>query len=133
MRIVDHALLERIGSSRVCEYCGSRLRHKAEVNHIIGRGLGGGHRMDVPLNCLAMGSPWDCGCHEAYHHGRITRDELVWITAIREWYLFEDAWEELRAIQRAHTPPGERRAYGRKARRAQRPVPPDSFDLLPPF
>lgn len=130
MRIVDYALLERMGSSRVCEYCGRRLKHKGEVNHIISRGLGGGHRMDIPLNLTLLGSPWDCGCHEAYHHGRIARDELVWIAAIREHYLFEDAWEELRAVQRAVTPPGERKRYGRPKKR---PVPPDQLDLLPPY
>jgi len=47
----------------LCEYCGCRCVR--EVHHaLITKGRG---RLDVPMNLIAAGSPFDCCCHDQAH------------------------------------------------------------------
>lgn len=85
VRLIDADLVNavRAAARGRCELCGRPCR-SLEVHHLIPRGIGGGKRLDHPLNLIALGGPWDCACHHKAENGKIARDELVKRIAQRE-------------------------------------------------
>jgi hypothetical protein len=83
MRIIDPVLLSRFSGAGYCEICHEWCRRR-EPHHVMRRGVGGGSRLDHRLNLLAVGSAWCCGCHNAIHEGRISRERQISVVALRE-------------------------------------------------
>ena len=48
--------------------------------------MGGGARLDIPINLVSLGSTqqWQCDCHRAIHDGNILRIDLLAVVAVRE-------------------------------------------------
>lgn len=78
MRITDEQALRRCRSRQRCECCGRRgFVHAA---HYIATGMGGGRRLDVDENLVAL-SPV---CHASHHNGHYpTPADLLYIIATR--------------------------------------------------
>lgn len=108
MRIVDDNLLDYFRSRPRCEYCGHASPGRLDPNHVYARGIGGGSRLDVVLNLVALCPGWTGGqCHDKYHNGRISRAELWRIIETREG--LEEGQAEA-AVHRLLRTPKERRA-----------------------
>jgi hypothetical protein len=79
MIIVDEKLLDRDFRGRqVCLLCGKR--RECEPEHWVCRGHGGGRRLDISINLLAV----DRGCHTKIHAGDISKFEVQRAIAKRE-------------------------------------------------
>lgn len=76
--IVKNAPLLKQMSRRPCELCGAV--EGTAAHHLWTRGMGGGGRLDVPLNLITL--CW--ACHRKHHDGHIRRDLLVKTVAWRE-------------------------------------------------
>lgn len=86
MRIEDEAVLREMRGPGCCEWCGAYGPHR-EAAHILASGLGGGHRLDIPLNLVSLGiGGWVgyaavCVCHNDSHNGkRPTTEDLLTIS-----------------------------------------------------
>lgn len=93
MKIVNEQLLEEFRQAGKCEWCGNRCRVR-EPHHIHARGMGGGNRLDVRINLVALGSTlaFQCTCHTDHHNGeRPLREELLAVACAREKCLQRDA------------------------------------------
>jgi hypothetical protein len=105
--ITDEALLNRFRGPGPCEWCKKPCRNR-EAAHVFCKGFGGWARLDVAVNVVALGGPWDCNCHGSHHDGnRPLRCDLLAVVAQREGLLQgqieETVWRLLRT-------PKERRA-----------------------
>lgn len=91
MKIVNEILLAEFRTAGRCEWCGAWCRVR-EPSHLWGRGFGGGTRLDVRINLMGKGSTanFECGCHNAYHAGKIGRNELLSVVAAREQCVPDD-------------------------------------------
>lgn len=82
MTVIDEALLATFRPGP-CEMCGRP--GPTEPHHVFARGLGGGWRLDIRINLIAI-----CRvCHDRVHWGKLgtaveTRDYLLGIVAERE-------------------------------------------------
>lgn len=77
-----------------CEWCGKRGR--TDPHHLTCRGIGGGHRLDIPENMLAL-----CrSCHDLVHAGKIKRDEMVAVVARRQKTTPEAIMEHIYLLRR---------------------------------
>lgn len=68
----DDSVLDLFRTAGKCEKCKQPFLRR-EPHHIIACGLGGGHRMDIPINLVALGPTLFfplCPCH-----GKATRNE----------------------------------------------------------
>ena len=86
MKHIDYALLDEFRTRGRCEVCGVFCAAR-EPHHLLARGMGGGGRMDIRENLIAVGSslPFpECPCHRAIHDGHIAKDDLLQIVARRE-------------------------------------------------
>jgi hypothetical protein len=86
MKIVNETILDEFRTPGRCEFC-RQFCPVREPHHVLARGIGGGGRMDVPVNLLALGAtrPFPaCLCHGRIHNGRIDRAELLEVIAHRE-------------------------------------------------
>lgn len=105
MKVIDETILDRFRHQLHCEYCGRKLRGRAEPHHLICRGRNSAFRMDVPLNLIALGGPADCNCHGKAGTGQLTRSALLEIVAAREGRLSgEEVWIELSRMKWRETP-----------------------------
>lgn len=100
MIVKNESILRLFKGPGNCQYCG-RWCNRLEAHHATCRGIGGANRLDIIENLLAVGSVWDCGCHD-----RITRGDIkpatVWLRiARREGKSVEWIMERVRAILRA--------------------------------
>lgn len=78
-----------------CERCSKR--GPVEPHHVFTKGMGGATRLDVKINLLAL-----CRvCHDGFHLGRISRDELLDIIAAREGVTRVDLIEAIWILRRA--------------------------------
>lgn len=102
MRVIDAELLRVFRGKQCCEWCGWALRSPAQPHHIFTRGMGGGSRLDVRINLVALGGPWDCDCHGRHHAGHepLTCD-LVALVAAREGLLQDELEREIWRLKRA--------------------------------
>ena len=64
MKIINESLLKEYRRAGECELCGKSCK-KREPHHIVARGMGGGRRMDIRCNLMAVGSTrgGECHCH----------------------------------------------------------------------
>jgi hypothetical protein len=91
MIIKDEVCLARFRRSPRCEWCGRPTPEGCDPHHaIIKRGIGGGSRLDVPENLVALCRGWSqktgqwVSCHQDAESGKITRWELLALIARRE-------------------------------------------------
>ena len=105
MRIIDEPLLDQFRGPGRCEHCGKLVR-KRDPHHWAARGIGGGGRLDVRCNLVALCSTFAGGgnCHRLAHDGKIKRDVLLGIIAARERTTPEAVEAEIWRLRR--TPKG---------------------------
>lgn len=101
MKIIDEDLLAEFRTPGKCDLCGKRCRTR-EPHHVYGRGMGGGGRMDIPINLLGLGGPFECGCHRAYHDGKIGREDMLSAVAKREQTTSELIVDEINRLRRTN-------------------------------
>ena len=111
MIIRDVPLMREFSGPGRCEYCG-RVCRKRDAHHVFSRGAG---RLDIRINLIGLGTvpPDGCGCHHAYHAGKIPRCDLLAVVAAREGLLQSDIEA---AIYRLRRTPGEKPARAKKRR-----------------
>jgi hypothetical protein len=96
MKIVDEKLLDEFRQGTKCELCGEISRSGLDPHHIFQKGLGGGGRIDLRINIIAL----DRKCHSMVHNGMIKRDFLLEIVAKREFMTVEEIIDQIHAIRR---------------------------------
>jgi len=113
MKILDEALLDEFRTVGRCDVCGRSCLFR-EPHHIWARGMGGGGRLDVRINLLAVGQSrtYQCSCHGLIHNGAINRDDLLLIVARREKTTPDDITTEIRRLQRANKDGSEPKRKG---------------------
>jgi hypothetical protein len=70
----DEAVLNEFRGPGKCELCGARCAAR-EPHHFLRCGMGGGGRLDVRINLVSLGKTFQCPCHNAIHHGTMSRAE----------------------------------------------------------
>lgn len=105
MRFQKEATLDLFRTPGNCEWCGKLCRRR-EPHHLWAKGMGGGSRLDLRINLVALGSSRDfgCDCHTQTHAGRITRADLLAVVARRERCLQDEIEAVVWLLQR--TPNG---------------------------
>lgn len=90
MILRNDALLRAFQTPGPCEWCGKMCKQR-EAAHIFAKGMGGGHRLDIRINLLALGlGAWagraaECSCHWGHHNGKSpTRAQMLEVAAKRE-------------------------------------------------
>ncbi len=108
MIILNPALMREFSAKQICEYCG-RYARRMECHHMMGRGFGGGTRMDVRWNLIALCNFMDSDCHGRAQRYQIPVEEIRQIIADREgttsetvedflfWLARQPRWEEIEA------------------------------------
>jgi HNH endonuclease len=106
MLIIDEPLLGYFRSKRVCELCRQPPREgeRLQPHHVHARGMGGGSRLDTPLNLLAL-----CGrCHSLVHQSTDEKLRCREVVAYREGLLVaqveEAIWRLLRRSKEHQQP-----------------------------
>jgi hypothetical protein len=91
VKIISEPTLDLFRASGPCEWC-RRYCRRREPHHLACRGMGGGARLDIPCNLIALGSTrnWDCTCHEKIQRGRIDSADVLALVARREGVTAED-------------------------------------------
>lgn len=101
MKIVNDALLKEFRRKTRCEFCGRYCPQGVDPHHIIKRGLGGGSRVDIPLNVIGLcrGFTKDgwVSCHQDADDGKITKAQLFAVVGKREGWTKPLAAEEVEA------------------------------------
>jgi hypothetical protein len=99
--IVDEELLRMFRAPGRCELCGNWCDVR-EPHHVFARGLGGGARLDIPENLLALGSTpgWQCRCHRLCEDGFIPRHAQLCVVALREGMEVEEVEAEIHRVRR---------------------------------
>ena len=82
MKIESETLLDGFRMATKCEWCGRRIS-VAEPHHVFTKGMGGGGRLDIPCNLVALGGAFECSCHRSHHdgHAPLTCDLLALVAA----------------------------------------------------
>jgi hypothetical protein len=97
MQIINEAVLDHFRFSRQCENCGEYTLHGAHAHHLNTRGKGGGSRLDIEFNVMAL--CWKC--HRYHHDGKEPKyEDLLEIVARRENLTAEAIEEAVRDILR---------------------------------
>lgn len=101
-KVIDEALLATYRLKTHCELCGTRLRYPAHPHHVRAKGMGGGGRLDIAINLIALGGPWekDCNCHGRLHDGNIPREAVLEVVARREGLSVEELNQKLDEARR---------------------------------
>ncbi len=95
MKVIDEGLLDEFRSAGRCEFCGKHFQSR-HPHHLWARGMGGGSRLDVRINIIALCPP----CHNATHAGIIMRPDLLAVVAAREGLLQSQIEEEIWRLRR---------------------------------
>jgi len=99
MQILDEPLLQLFRDTRRCEVCGKR--GPVQPHHLLARGIGGGGRLDIRANLVAVCfGPGTKDCHGRIHQGIIKRDTLWLIVAKREKRSVASLQEEVWRLRR---------------------------------
>ncbi len=96
MIVIDAKLLQAFRMKERCEYCRKSV-FRCEPHHVRTRGHGGGGRLDIAINLVAL-----CPlCHRSHHDGNepLTCD-LKAIVAARESRLQDDIEAEIAALRK---------------------------------
>lgn len=85
MKIIDKELLRQYRTPGRCEFC-KRYCRVREPHHLEATGMGGGKRLDIPCNLIALGSSlgFQCTCHHDLHVGHISPEDMLAVVAVRE-------------------------------------------------
>lgn len=86
MIIVNEPLLATFRAATQCEVCRAKIRTGLDPHHVFARGMGGGHRLDVPFNLVAICRT----CHTKTHLGHIARGVFLDIILKRERLLAQE-------------------------------------------
>lgn len=97
MKIIDEKLLKQYRTPGNCEYC-NRYCPSREGHHVTCRGMGGGRRLDIDINLLALGSYPYCNCHMDYHEGHIDKFSMEAKLAERRGLMQDDIRAVIRAL-----------------------------------
>lgn len=96
MKIIDEALLQEFRDKQRCEWCG-RVGI-VQPHHLWARGMGGGGRLDVRINLIALCA----NCHSRHHQGgRPLKCDLLADVAAREGMMQDDIEREIYRLRRA--------------------------------
>lgn len=92
---INDDLLAAFARQNKCEHC--NCQGPVEGHHIFSRGLGGGTRLDIPINLIAI-----CRrCHDGYHNRRDpTQAALLRIAARREGVTYNVAVDLMFRLRR---------------------------------
>ena len=101
MKIIDESCLQSFRDKLFCELC-EKVR-KVEPHHVFGRGFGGGNRLDIPINIVALCRK----CHQAFHTGHICRSTILRLVAKREGMTVDEIETEIYRLRRI-TPRGRK-------------------------
>ena len=80
MIIIDQKLLDSFKEPGACSYCGAWLE-QLDPHHILCRGMGGGGRIDLSINIVAL---CRTPCHSMAQANNISRPYLFELVAKRE-------------------------------------------------
>jgi len=96
LKLIDREMMEEFRRKERCEWC-KRPVARCEPHHVLGRGIGGGRRIDHPFNLVAL-----ClECHRSHHDGNPPlKCDLLAIVAAREGVLQDEIEEEINRIRR---------------------------------
>lgn len=94
MKVIDESLLDEFRNTGRCEWCKKAVR-RCEPHHVMCKGIGGGSRVDLRINLIALCHE----CHRRFHDGNLPRDLLIEVIADREGWLFEELKEKLLEIR----------------------------------
>ncbi len=107
MIIIDEAMIAAYRLPGNCQWCGLFCSAR-EAHHLWARGIGGGSRLDIRINLIALGrtQPFPlCPCHGEIHAGRIRREDLLLVVAQRDGLLQDEIEMEIYRLLRE---PGEK-------------------------
>jgi hypothetical protein len=97
MKITNRHLLREFSRKPACEFCGKRNTHGLDPHHFwVKRGMGGGSRLDVAINLIAL---CRIPCHHDAEHGKITKETLLKIVSRREKRTEESIIKELTRLR----------------------------------
>ena len=84
MKIVDEKTLDEFRTPGPCEMCGKSCKVR-EPHHVSAKGMGGGNRLDIRCNLVALGSTpnFECECHSRVDNAA-GRERCIEIIAKRE-------------------------------------------------
>lgn len=99
MRVVDETILKSFRHAGPCSWCG-KWSSRREVHHLWCRGMGGGSRLDIPINLISLGPWYSCQCHALAQANQITRDDLLALVAAREGLLQDQIVDEINRLRR---------------------------------
>lgn len=78
MIIIDEKMLTNFRGPGMCQFCGRYCHKDREASHLFARGMGSGSRLDIEINLMALGGPWECKCHHLSHsEGKPSRADLL--------------------------------------------------------
>jgi hypothetical protein len=113
MQIENETLLQEFRTPGPCEIC-CRFAPIREPHHVQTRGFGGGQRLDIRVNLVAVGSSlkkkgsgfraFTCHCHKLAQAYKIETDFLVAIIAKREFVRKEEITEVMDFMNRIIRP-----------------------------
>lgn len=87
MKIIDKGLLQEFSGPGKCEICQKDCRRR-EPHHVRCRGMGGGSRLDIAINLIAVGGHVngfpECPCHRLAQEGNISKASVLEIIGKRE-------------------------------------------------
>ncbi len=98
--ITNEAVLDLFRTSGPCEYCG-RWCERRDPHHARAKGLGGGSRLDLPINLISLCRKH----HDEAHAGNIPRHVILALIAVRERKWPEEIEAEIHLLLR--TPKGD--------------------------
>lgn len=99
MILRDPDILSEFRGPGPCQLCNRPCRVR-ECAHILAKGMGGGGRLDHRWNLIALGGPWECGCHARQHGGTIPIRALWEAVAKREGRTVDEIQTELHRIRK---------------------------------
>lgn len=110
MLVIDEPLLNEFRQKGRCEWC-ARKRQTCP-HHLHARGMGGGGRLDIRVNLVALCQE----CHDNHHLGnRPLRCDLLAVVAAREKTTQDQILEEIWRLRRT---PGKTQRPNKKQRKA---------------
>ncbi len=95
----DPEILKQFRGTGPCEAC-RRWCWRLECHHWRSRGHGGGSRIDLPINLIALGGAFACNCHGYAQRSKEFNDSLLPIIARREGTTPEAIREEINRLLR---------------------------------
>lgn len=98
----DEKLLAEFRTAGPCELC-YRWCNPREPHHLWGRGVGGGTRLDIRINLIALGSSrgFQCECHTRIGDGNLDNAMAKAKVANREGVSVDDIERRIMLIRRA--------------------------------